>query len=234
MDDITMKLPLRLVPGKGGAVLLCFFFLFFFGFSVFWTIMAATGVMTGGMEDEPFPGFRYAFPLFGLPFMLIGFFGLAFAVSKLLPGSPYYHVELSAQGIKVRRAWKTEQFAWSAISPFGISVRTRSTKGGRVTTHWVVALRAAEANDLGDETARSKRSVLQIDAGQYGSAKAEQSAAVMVEWLNGIRAEAIERPGRAATNTAVPPDLRGAVREIAAGTGRMAATTPARSGVIER
>jgi hypothetical protein len=234
MDDVTMKLPLRLVPRKGGAIFLCCFFLFFFGFSVFWTIMAAMGVMTGGMEDEPFPGFRFAFPAFGIPFMLIGFFGLAFAISKLLPGSPYYHVELSAQGIKVRRAWKTEQFAWSAISPFGISVRTRSTKGGKVTTHWVVALRAGEANDLADETARSKRSVLQIDAGQYGSAKADEAAAAMVEWLNGIRAEAIERPGRAATTTAVPPDFRGAARPIGTGTGHMPATPAKRSSVIER
>jgi hypothetical protein len=196
--------------------------------------MATTAVLSGEMENEPFPGFRFAFPAFGLPFLLVGFFGLAFSISKLLPGSPYYHVELSTQGIKVRRAWKTEQFAWSAISPFGISVRTRSTKGGKVTTHWVIALRAGEANDLTDETARSKRSVLQIDAGQYGSDKAEEAAAVMVEWLNGIRAVAIERPGRGAATTAVPPDLRGAAREIATGTGRMAATTPARSSVIER
>ena len=40
MDNATMKLPLRLVPRKGGAIFLCCFFLFFFGFAVFWTTMA--------------------------------------------------------------------------------------------------------------------------------------------------------------------------------------------------
>jgi len=94
-----MKLPLRMMPRKLGAALKSGFFVFFFGFSVFWTIMAATGVMSGGMEDEPFPGFRYAFPAFGIPFMLIGLIGLLSGLMKLLPGSPYWHVEIAPQGI---------------------------------------------------------------------------------------------------------------------------------------
>jgi hypothetical protein len=207
MDDVMMKLPLRLTPRKLGAVFLCFFFLFFFGFSVFWTIMAANGVMTGGMEDEPFPGFRYAFPAFGIPFMVIGFVGLSTAMM---------------------------QFAWSEISPFGISVKTRSTKGGKVTTHWVVALRKGDESFLADEKARYNRSVLQINAGEYTQDKAEHAAAAMVDWLNGIRAEAIDRPGRTSTTTAVPPDFRGAVRETGAVAGRMPAAPAGRSSVIER
>jgi hypothetical protein len=234
MDDVVMKLPLRLIPRKLGAVFLCFFFLFFFGFSVLWTIMAATGVMTGGMEDEPFPGFRYAFPAFGIPFMVVGFVGLTTALMKLLPGSPYWHVEIAPQGIKVRRGLKIRQFAWSEISPFGISVKTRSTKGGKVTTHWVVALRKGDESFMIDDKARYSRSVLQINAGEYTHDKAEDAAAAMVDWLSGIRAEAIERPGRAATTTAVPPDFRGAVREIGVGSGRMSVTPAGRSSVIER
>jgi hypothetical protein len=233
MDDIMMKLPLRLVPRKLGAVLLGCFFLFFFGFSVFWTIMAATGVMTGGMENEPFPGFRYAFPAFGLPFMLVGFCGVSFAIMKLLPGSPYYHVELSAQGLTSRRIWKIQRFAWSEISPFAVSIRTKSTKGGKVTTYWVVALRAGDASFLANEKERYNRSVVQIDAGEYCSDQAEDAAPVLVDWLNGIRAEAIDRPGRAPATVAVPPDFRGAAREIGAGAGPMSAK-PARSSVIER
>jgi hypothetical protein len=230
MDDVVMKLPLRMMPRKFGAVLLCFFFLFFFGFSVFWTIMATMGVMSGGMENEPFPGFRFAFPAFGIPFMAIGFVGLAVALMKLLPGSPYWHVEIAPQGIKVRRGLKLQQFAWSEISPFGISERTRSTKGGKVTTHWVVALRAGDANLLTVEKERYNRSVLQIDAGQYTQDKAEDAAVALVDWLNGIRIEAIDRPGRTGTTTAVPPDFRGAVREIALG----AASPARRPSVIER
>jgi len=234
MDDVMVKLPLRLVPGKGGAIILGFFFLFFFGFAVFWTAMAATGVLTGGMENEPFPGFRFAFPAFGLPFLLVGFFGLAFAVMKLLPGSPYFHVDISSQGLAVRRAWKIRQFAWSEISPFAVSVKTRSTKGGRVTTYWVVALRARDENHLAVESERYSRSVLQIDAGQYGSGKAENAAPVLVDWLNGIRAEAIERPGRANSPVAVPPDFRAAAREIGPMAAHMRATPARRSSVIAR
>jgi hypothetical protein len=233
MDDVVMKLPLRMMPRKFGAVLLCFFFLFFFSFSVFWTIMATTGVMAHGMENEPFPGFRYAFPAFGIPFMAIGFIGLVTALMKLLPGSPYWHVEIAPQGIKVRRGLKVRRFAWSEISPFGISMKTRSTKGGKVTTYWVVALRARDESFLTVEKERYNRSVLQINAGDYVNEKAEDAATALVDWLNGIRAEAIERPGRAMTPVAVPPDFRGAVREIAAVT-LSATAAPRRSSVIER
>jgi hypothetical protein len=228
-----MKLPLRLMPRKFGAVLLGCFFLFFFGFAVFWTIMATMGVMTGGMENEPFPGFRFAFPAFGLPFLVVGFVGLAIALSKLLPGSPYYHVEISPQGVKVRRGWKVQQFAWREISPFGISVKTRSTKGGRITTHWVVALRASDESFLASEKERYNRSVVQIDAGEYTQGKAEDAAVALVDWLNGIRTEAIDRPGRASATTAVPPDFRGAAREISAAAG-MPTVSAGRSSVIER
>ena len=234
MDDVMRKLPLRLMPRKFGAVLLCFFFLFFFGFSVFWTIMAATGVMTGGMEDEPFPGFRYAFPAFGIPFMAVGFIGLSTGLMKLLPGSPYWHVEIAPEGIKIRRGFKRRQFAWGEISPFGISVRTKSTKGGKVTTHWVVALRRSDESYLADEKQRYSRSVLQINAGEYTHDKAEDAATALADWLNGIRTAAIDRPGRAAVTTAVPPDFRGAVREIAPGTARMPEAAARRSSVIER
>jgi hypothetical protein len=232
--DVMMKLPLRLVPRKIGAVFLACFFTFFFGFAVVWTAMAATGVMTGGMENEPFPGFRYAFPAFGIPFLLVGFFGLAFAIMKLLPGGPFYHVDISAEGLTVRRAWKIQQFAWAEISPFGVSAKTRSTKGGRITTYWLVALRASDESHLANESERFKRSVLQIDTGQYANVEVENAAAVLVDWLNGVRAEAIDRPGRTNNSVAVPTDFRGVVREIGSVAGPMPAAQPKRSSVIER
>jgi hypothetical protein len=234
MDDLMVKLPIRLVPRKIGAIFIGGFFLFFFGFAVVWTTMATMGVMTGGMENEPFPGFRYVFPAFGIPFLLVGFFGLAFAIMKLLPGSPYYYVEIAPRGITVRRAWKIQQFAWSEISPFDVSARTRSTKGGKITTYWVVALRAGDESQLANESERYKRSVLQIDTGQYANIEVEHRASILVDWLNGIRAEAIDRPGRTANTVAVPPVFRDAAREIGSGTGRMPATQAKRSSVIER
>jgi hypothetical protein len=234
MDDVMMKLPLRLVPRKIGAIFLGCFFAFFFAFAIFWTTMAAMGVMAGGMESEPFLGFRYVFPAFGIPFLLIGFFGLVFAIMKLLPGGPYYHVEIAPQGIKVRRAWKVRQFAWPEISPFGVSAKTRSTKGGRITTYWVVALRAGDASHLANEAERYNRSVLQINTQDYANVDIANAASVLADWLNGIRAEAIDRPGRSSNTVAVPPDFRGAVREIGSLAGPRPAATPKRSSVIER
>jgi hypothetical protein len=233
LHDVTMKLPLRLMPRKIGAVFRSFFFLFFFGFAVFWTVMAARGVMTGGMESEPFSGFRYAFPAFGIPFLLIGLLGLGSAILKLLPGSPYHHVEISRQGLKVRRAWKIQQFAWPEISPFGLSVKTRSTKGGKVRTYWVVALRAADAALLADEQERYKRSVLQINTGDYVNIDVEPAASVLVDWLNGIRTEAVEHPARLAA-VAVPPEFRDIARPIGPGQDGARATPANRSSVIER
>jgi hypothetical protein len=153
---------------------------------------------------------------------------------KLLPGGRFYHVDISAQGIAVRRAWKIEQVAWPEVSPFGISVRTKSTKGGKVTTHWVVALRASDAGSLADEAERYKRSVLKIDAGEYGSSKAADAAEALVVWLNGIRTEAIERRGRVGETVRVPPDFNAVA--LASGTGITGAVAAAakRSSVIER
>jgi hypothetical protein len=236
MNDVAMKLPLRLIPRKIGAVFRSLFFLFFFVFSIFWMTMATVGVMTGGMEDEPFQGFRYVFPLFGLPFLLIGLVGMASAIVKLLPGSRYYHVEISAQGLRARRNWKIQQLGWSEISPFGLTVKTRSTKGGKVKTYWVVALRAADTSLLTDESERYKRSVLQINTGDYVNMDVEQAASVLVDWLNGIRAEAIDRPGRAVSVIAVPPEFRDVARPVGsgAGPGGARAAPEKRSSVIER
>jgi hypothetical protein len=230
MDDVMMKLPLRLMPRKFGAVLLGLGSFFFFGFAVFWTTLATKSVLEGSMVE----GIGYAFPAFGLPFLVIGFIGLVSALTKLLPGSPYWHVEIAPQSITVRRGWNVRQYAWPELSPFGISVRTKSTKGGKVTTHWVVALSAGDESFLADEKQRYSRSVLRINAGEYTHDKAEDAAAAMADWLNDIRTEAIDRPGRAATTTAMPPDFRGAVREIGAATARMTATPAGRSGVVER
>ncbi len=41
-------------------------------FSIFWTVSAASGLGKAGGESVMFDVFRYAFPLFGLPFILIG------------------------------------------------------------------------------------------------------------------------------------------------------------------
>ena len=230
MDDIAMKLPLRLVPRKTGQVFKILFFGFFFCFAIFWTVAASSMLWAAPIAAEPWPGFTYLFPLFGLPFIIVGVVGLTGAVLKLLPLSPYYHVELRPDGIGTRKLFQRRFFAWGALSPFDIAMKVRRTKGGKVTTYWIVALNAADAPYLADEKQRYNRSVLQINTGEYVNMDVENAATVLADWLNGLRQAALDRPGRAPATTAMPPDFRAAAREL----GAVRAAPADRSSVIER
>ena len=237
MDEISMRLPIRLLPRRGGQVFRIGFFAFFFCFSIFWMVMAASGTMKIEGGNEPFAGFRSLFPLFGTLFLLVGLFGLAASLVKLLPGSPYYYVEIAPSGIAVRKAWKTRRFAWPELSPFGVSVKVSHSKNGTTTTYWVVALRAADAERLANETERYNRSILQINAGEYGAGAAAMAASVLSDWLSQIRAEAVDHPGRLPDIVAVPPDFRGRAIEVAPDASGAAAPSVAasrHSSVIER
>ena len=232
MDETSMRLPIRLLPRKGQQIYRLLFFIFFFTFAVFWIAMAATGTLGGHMQSEPLPGFRYAFPLFGLPFVLVGLVGIASAIAKMLPGSPFSHVEIAPEGITIRKPWKMRRFAWSQLSPFAVSLKARQDDGGRSTTYWVVALSAADTGRLAIQTERYNRSIVQIDAGEYAGGDTDMAASVLSDWLNQIRTAAVEHPGRLPSVVAVPPDFRdGAIELIAASVGAAAAK---RSSVIER
>lgn len=236
MDETSMRLPIRLLPRRGSQVFRILFFAFFFGFSIFWIVTAATLLARAPTGNDPFPGFHYVFPLFGLPFMIVGAIGLFSAVMKLLPASPYYYVEIAPAGIAVRKAWTMRRFAWSEISPFDVAVKVRRTKGGKVTTYWVVAQRAADAVPATTDNERYNRSVLQIDAGEYGSGGAETAASALVDWLSRIRTDAIEHPSRLTGGVVVPPDLRVRPMKVAPALSGAASTVsaPRRSGVVER
>ena len=239
MDDIEMRLPIRLVPRRGAQIFQILFFGFFFCFSLFWIAMASSAVMSGQpiQGDEIFERMPYLFPLFGIPFVIVGVLGLGSAVMKLLPGSPYYYVQIAADGITTRKAWKVRRFAWSELSPFGTSLKISRNKNGTSKTWWVVALRAADAERLAFETERYKRSILQIDAGQYGSGNDDMAATVLAEWLSELRAEAVAHPGRMPDTVVVPPDFRDRAIEIAPAPAAPAVSVAAaakRSSVIER
>jgi hypothetical protein len=230
-----MRLPLRLLPRRGGQVFKIAFFLFFFGFAILWTVMASSVLFQAPAGNEPVPGFRYIFPAFGLPFMIVGLLGLAVSIAKLLPGSPYYYVEVAPDGVAVRKASKIRRFAWSELSTFSVSVKVRRGKGGTTTTYWVVALRPADAARATDDNERYNRSILQIDAGEYGAGDADMAASALVDWLNALQAEAVAHPGRLPSDTAIPPDFRGRAIAVAPlRTGATSSPPPRRSGVIER
>ena len=229
-----MRLPIRLLPRRGRQIFQILFFLVFFGFSLFWIFMASSAMRNGQpIEGEPFDGFRYLFPAFGIPFVLVGIGGIISAIMKLLPGSPYYHVEIAPGGVTTRKAWKIRRFAWSELSPFDVSLKVTRSRNGTSKTWWVVALRAADADRLPFETERYNRSIIQIDAGQYGAGHGDMAATVLADWLSGIRAQAVDHPGRLPEIVPVPPDFRGRAVEVAP-TALASAATARRSSVIER
>src|SRR5262245_58183280 len=94
-------LPIRLLPRKGQQLGLIAFFGFFFGFSLFW-MAGASGILDlneGTVQIPPPGGWEAsAFGLFGLPFTIIGICGMVGALLRMLPNSPYYHLEINAEG----------------------------------------------------------------------------------------------------------------------------------------
>jgi hypothetical protein len=89
-----------------------FFGMFFGGFALFWIVMAFTMTSKAGNGDVPFL-FRYLFPLFGIPFLLVGL---------ALMSSPFW---------ATRRAKKTfyaltnkRAIVWQAGFFGGLSVRS--------------------------------------------------------------------------------------------------------------
>src|SRR5919109_3855161 len=110
-----VQLPIRLLPRKGQQLGLIAFFGFFFGFSIFW-MAGASGILDlddGSINIPPPAGWaESAFALFGLPFTVIGICGIAGALLRMLPNSPYYHIEINADGLLVRSLFKQTRYAW--------------------------------------------------------------------------------------------------------------------------
>jgi hypothetical protein len=81
------KPPQDLLILNAGDLFLIPFFLFWTGFACFWEAMAIAGLVEGGMDG---PGI--CMPLFGLPFVAIGFFmlGARFAGDVLVRRSTFY------------------------------------------------------------------------------------------------------------------------------------------------
>jgi hypothetical protein len=127
MDQATLRLPIRLLPRKTHQLGRIAFFGFFFGFSLFW-MGGASGIvdLDNGTIHIPPPGGWAAgtFGLFGLPFAIIGICGIGGALLRMLPDSPYYHIEINADG-----CWSARCASRSA-TPGAICRRSRRWSTG--------------------------------------------------------------------------------------------------------
>jgi hypothetical protein len=223
MAGTEFRLPIRLVPRKGLQIGLLAFFGFFFGFSIFW-MAGAAGILdlNEGTLNFPRSGnlIGNLFPLFGLPFAVVGICGLTAAVLKMLPNSPYYHVEIDAEGLFVRSIFKQKRHAWRELPAFETLERRRRTKNGMRIEWYTVAMEGAPLEPGMEPGASHQREALRINAGEYGARKGQQDAADLAAWLNHLRALALE--GRLAPDeaVAVPEGFRdNAVGAVASATG---------------
>ena len=196
MMDQQYRLPIRLLPRKRAQIPQLLGFGFFLGFSIFW--MAGAGGIFDPNEGTftiPPPGGWAAssFALFGLPFATIGVGGIVVALVKLLPGSPYYHLELNAEGLLIRSLFKQERHLWRALPVFETLERRRRTKNGTSITWYTVAMESAPAESGVEAGATYQSEVLRIDADEYGAKNGEQDAADLAAWLNRLRELALDK-----------------------------------------
>ncbi|HKP25304.1 MAG TPA: hypothetical protein VJV39_15665 [Dongiaceae bacterium] len=234
MRQTPFKLPIRLLPRKGHQLGLIAFFGFFFGFSIFW-MAGASGILDldeGSIHIPPPNGWaESAFGLFGLPFTVIGLYGIAGALLRMLPNSPYYHLEINADGLLVRSLFKQTHHAWRDLPAFETLEHKRRTKNGTRISWYTVAMEAAPLEPGMERGASHQREVVRIDADGYGAKNGEQDAANLAAWLNHLRELARDRQLAPDEAVEVPEGFRGnAIPAIASGSG----TTRARPQTVVR
>ncbi len=228
MDQATLRLPSRLLPRKTHQLGRIAFFGFFFGFSLFW-MGGASGIvdLDNGTIHIPPPGGWAAgtFGLFGLPFAIIGICGIGGALLRMLPDSPYYHIEINADGLLVRTLRKRKRHAWRDLPAFETLEHRRRTKNGTRISWYAVAMEGAPPEPGMDRGASHQREVIRIDADGYGAKNGEQDAADLAAWLNQLRELARDRQLSPNEFVPVPKGFAGNAVTVAAalpsgGTGR--------------
>ena len=223
MDQATLRLPIRLLPRKGHQIGLIAFFGFFLGFSLFW-MAGASGIVDlddGAIHIPPPGGWASAtFGLFGLPFAAVGLSGIAGAVLRMLPNSPYYHLEINADGLLVQSLFKQTRHAWRDLPAFEMLEHKRRTKNGTRVSWYTVAMEGAPLEPGMERGASHQREVIRIDADGYGAKNGEQDAADLAAWLNQLREMARDKQLAPDEAVEVPEGFRSnAIPAIASGSG---------------
>jgi hypothetical protein len=215
-EQARARLPIRLLPRKRGQILPIVFFEIFLGFAIFWTVMAAGMIGKADFSDPDLPEFWLGkvFPLFGVPFMLIGAGGIARAVAKMLPDSPYYHLEIDADGLLIRSPFKRRRFAWRDLPPFDTLERRRRTKNGVRIDWYTVAMEPLPPKPGMKPGDSYQREVLRIFADEYGASNGQQDAADLAAWLNHLRELAADKRLASTEEVELPEGFRASAHGI--------------------
>ena len=195
MERASVTLPARLLPRKSALIFLLCFFTFFFVFSVFWTIMVADTSIPFSFNDVPVtdPKWRALAPLWGIPFILVGLVGVACTIPKMIPGSPYFHVDLSPDGLLVRGLIKQQSLAWRDI----YSITFEEQAGDESISYYVLVLGYSAPS-------AKRREQVRIPMDQYGTKNKKDGAIELAAWLDRIRDLATRGELDTATRLDVP------------------------------
>lgn len=205
--DQQYRLPVRLLPRKRAQIPTILGFGLFLGFAIFW-MAGAAGILdlNEGTINFPRSGDLTGnlFPLFGLPFAVIGLCGLVAAALKMVPGSPYYHLEITSDGLLIRSLFKQKRYAWRELPVFETLERRRRTKNGTRINWYTVAMENVPLAPGMEADATHQREVLRIDADEYGAKNGQQDALDLAAWLNRLRELALDKRLSAQESVAVP------------------------------
>lgn len=218
MEQASVTLPARLLPRKSALIFLLCFFTFFFAFAVFWTIMVADTSVPFSFNDVPVtdPKWRALAPLWGIPFILVGLGGVVCTIPKMLPGSPYFHVDLSPDGILVRGLFKQQNLAWRDI----YSITFDEQEGDESTSYYVVVLGYSALP-------AKRREEVRIPMDQYGTKNKKDGAIELAAWLERFRDLATRNELNTAAQFDVPSGFARYVVTLPATGNSVAGTAPA-------
>lgn len=228
---LRLSLPIRLVPRKRVQGVLLVFFGFFFVFSVIWIVGALQpGVRLEFNEQEVTdPAMRQLFPLFGVPFFLIGAGGLFVCLLRVLPHSPYYHIEVTADGLRLRTLTQRSAFAWRDLPAFETLEVVKRDDDGTTRTYYAIAMRpeAPTAPGAPAKSTIDPREIVRVPAGEYGVKDTQEDAQMLADWLNHVRDQALLRRSDGI-------EISEALRKIAIGLSAPSQTQRQQQTVIRR
>ena len=237
-----MKLPLRIIPRRSSAIatavavpLVCAFVLWGFAADILDEVRRAG--LGHVISDKPLH-------LLGLGIGIVVLLWMEFfAVLRILPGSPYFHLTIATDGLR-RRDFRTDKFvAWDEIATLDVVGRLQGSKNRRMH-YWLLAEEATpktdERDDMYDDVdKRIKHALLAYDTDELSPmlANSEKVSADLLQLLRRIHAE--RQRGIVADDVDVPPLLREVIAEaqatLPARADQRAVAKPRRSGgVIER
>lgn len=242
VPGVKMKLPLRIIPRRSNAIALsifvpviCVFVLWGFAADILDELQRTS--LGQVVSEKPLHLLALGIGVVVLLWMEF------FAILRILPGSPYFHFDVTEDGLK-RRDFRTDKFlAWNQIASFDVVGRMQGSKKKRMH-YWLLAeeqvRKTDERDDMYDDVdKRIKHALLAYDTDELSPmfASSQKVADDLLQFLKDVHADRLR--GTSIDEVEVPPLLR----DVIDASGNVPSTRrsnpavakPKRSGgVIER